>query len=333
MNEATVKLKPNGAQINLYIHDDDEPRPAVLIMPGGAYRYCAPGEGRPVAVSYFNHGYNAFVLEYSTTDGMFNSPVAPKEKVLERAMEDVESAVMYINKNCDKLHVEKEKIAFLGFSAGANLVLSSVLLKGLKPLCMILGYGAFSDEVINDLVKTKANLLNKVSAETPPIFMFMCQADPTVPATESLKLALRCAEENVPYELHCFVTGGHGLSLGTKQSGIVNSDYSKWFDMSLRFIENIQRDTPFVLGDISQDLEELSVESRIGALMYHEKAWQTIKKMLPKVALMAETDSGIRVMPLQRLYQWGIVESPSIDEVNEALDRIAKEYQEQNNLT
>ena len=81
MKSEVLKLEPNNATLTTFIHEDDQIRKAVLVFPGGAYRYCAPGEGKPVANAFYEAGFNTFVLEYSCTDGQFGSPKVAKEEV------------------------------------------------------------------------------------------------------------------------------------------------------------------------------------------------------------------------------------------------------------
>ena len=49
------------------LNEEWEParRPAVIVCPGGAYTYLADREGEPVALSFMQKGYDAFVLRYS----------------------------------------------------------------------------------------------------------------------------------------------------------------------------------------------------------------------------------------------------------------------------
>ena len=44
--------------------DPDIQRPAVVICPGGAYRYLSPREAEPVALVFAAMGFNAFVAGY-----------------------------------------------------------------------------------------------------------------------------------------------------------------------------------------------------------------------------------------------------------------------------
>ncbi len=321
MKVSTLRLLKNGATLTSYLHEDREAREAVLIFPGGAYRYCAPGEGKPVAEAYHRAGYNAFVLEYSTIDGLFGSPKKDKEEVFDCAVADAAEAFHYLQEHCEELNIRKDRISIAGFSAGANLAFSTVMIHRLRPLSLILGYGVYSGECLSTLDIGRHDVLDLIDEDAPPVFLFLCQADLTVPSSESLKLALRYAEKKLPYELHCYVTGDHGLSLGTKESGVVNRDYATWFDHSLSFLKNIQRDTPLILGDVEDDLRDISISSRIGALMYHEKAWKIIEEKMPDIAFRARTDSHIRSVPLQRVWQWGMPVDISAEEMDSLLKK------------
>ena len=322
MKSEVLKLEPNNATLTTFIHEDDQIRKAVLVFPGGAYRYCAPGEGKPVAEQFYEAGFNTFVLEYSCTDGQFGSPKVDIEEVFDAALEDAMSAYCFIQDNKDRFKLFEDKISIIGFSAGAHLALSSVLLGKLRPLCIMLGYVPVSDEMMKPLGMKNLDLLNKIPEDMPPVFMFLNQADSLVPSSESIKLTLALADRKLPYELHCYVTGDHGLSLGTTKSGTVNKDYATWFDRALSFIKNIQSPYPLIMGDLNEDLENISINSRVGALMYHQEAWKLIEELFPDVAFKAKTDTYLRSKPLLRLYQWGLITNPSKEEVDEMLKKL-----------
>ena len=321
MRQETIKIEPNGATLSIFLHDDNEVRNVALIFPGGAYRYCAPGEGKPVAEAFYHEGYNSFVLEYSCTGGMFGSPQKDESVVFEEAIKDAISAFQYLQYNKDKYNIDENSICIVGFSAGANLAFFSTITGKITPLALILGYGLYRQDTIHTLgIKTNHQTI-ELSNHMPPVFLFACQADGTVPVEESIELARLYAEKDLPFEMHIYVTGDHGLSLGTKESGIVNQDYATWFKHAIHFIKHLKSDIPLVLGDITNDLENISVNSRIGALMYHEEAWKMIEELLPEVANKAKEDMHMRSYPLIRFYQWGMIKEPSLDKINEMLKR------------
>ena len=65
----------------------------------------------------------------------------------------------------------------------------------------------------------KAELIKKLSCEDnvredmPPVFMWHTFEDMSVPVRNSLEMALSLKEKNVPFELHIYPNGRHGLGI------------------------------------------------------------------------------------------------------------------------
>lgn len=86
-------------------------KPAILVLPGGAYKFCSDREAEPVALAYLAKGFNAFVLRYSLNEkAEFPTP-----------LNDAQKALAFIRKNAEKFHTDPQKIAVIGFSAGGHL--------------------------------------------------------------------------------------------------------------------------------------------------------------------------------------------------------------------
>ena len=75
-------------------------RPAIVVIPGGGYVYCANSEGEPVAMGFAARGFHTFVLRYST--GREAAGFAP--------LKEVSWAIGYIRENAQKWHIDPEKI-------------------------------------------------------------------------------------------------------------------------------------------------------------------------------------------------------------------------------
>ena len=88
-----------GAMLTGYLRDETtempsyNTRPAVLILPGGGYRYCSPREADPVAVQFLQAGYHVFTLIYSTDH-------AP---LLWQPLTEASSAILYLRRNAADL--------------------------------------------------------------------------------------------------------------------------------------------------------------------------------------------------------------------------------------
>ena len=91
-------------------HYPNRLRPAMLVIGGGGYAYVSGREKECEAVAFLANGFAAFTLDYSCAPTRFPA------QLLEGAM-----AMAYIRENADNLHVLKDKIAAIGFSAGGHL--------------------------------------------------------------------------------------------------------------------------------------------------------------------------------------------------------------------
>ena len=81
-------------------------RPAVIVCPGGAYRYKSEREGDPVAMRFLAAGIHAFVLQYSVAPNRYPA-----------AFLELASAVAEVRKHASEWNVDPEKILVCGFSA------------------------------------------------------------------------------------------------------------------------------------------------------------------------------------------------------------------------
>ncbi|MBQ8884840.1 MAG: alpha/beta hydrolase [Clostridia bacterium] len=153
------------------------------------------------------------------------------------------AAVDYVRKHADEFMVNPDEIFVVGFSAGGHLVAdlaveyASVGEKAgqaldCKPTAIGLGYPVitnkeafkgthenllrgYTQEAKVELLKT-LNLDEAVSASTAPAFIWTMATDNLVPSANSLRFALALAGHGVPYELHVYPRGEHGISTGER---------------------------------------------------------------------------------------------------------------------
>ena len=102
--------------LDAYILKSEGRRPAALILPGSGYQQCSPREAEPLALRFNAEGFHAFVLWYSCAPSRHPSPI-----------QDCARALTAIREHSDEWQVDGEKIALMGFSAGAHLALSTLL--------------------------------------------------------------------------------------------------------------------------------------------------------------------------------------------------------------
>ncbi len=231
------------------LYGQEKNRPAVLVLPGGGYVYCSPREGEPVALSYAARGFHAFVLRYST--GWDAAGLAP--------LAEVSWAIGYIREHAESWHIDPEKIAVCGFSAGGHLALSSGLLAENKPNAMILGYPATSvpnlpgaDFMLKLLTgkqevtaedAAKFDLVPQITKAAPPVFL-AATAEDLLTGFGALPVAMAYSDLGMPYELHVFQFGPHGYSLANEvtadgSSQVLDDAFAQWQELSVKWLKRV----------------------------------------------------------------------------------------------
>lgn len=126
-----------------------------------------------------------------------------------------------------------------------------------KPDGMILSYpvitmGEFTHEESRELLLGKdftekqveeTSMEKRVSEKTVPAFLWHTQEDPSVPVENSLQFAVALRKYRVPFELHVFEKGDHGLSLcdDTVTNGMMEfpDGNSLWVDLALKWLKRL----------------------------------------------------------------------------------------------
>ena len=241
-----IKLFPDNDRVVLttYLANDHEHysshvRPGMLVFPGGGYSNTSCREAEPIALAYVAAGFQVFVLDYSVT----NSTSKPN---IFRPLMEASMAMAYIRTHAEAWHVDPDKIAIVGFSAGGHAAASLGTLwhedyitsrlcipaGSNKPNAMILGYpvitsgnkahrGSFKnllgEKQDDPELLAYFSLEKQVSSLTPPTFLWHTAADTAVPVENSLLFATALAANQIPFEMHIYPEGRHGLSLCTPQ--------------------------------------------------------------------------------------------------------------------
>lgn len=265
--------KPEGAicVLEYCLHSESEEyypgrvHPAMISVAGGGYNGMYELEGAPIGAAYFGKGYQMFNLSYS------GRPLHYPTQLIEGAM-----AVAYIRKNAKQLRVKPDAIAAAGFSAGGHFVGMMGNLTGepevtaalgedaalSRPDAVILGYPvitageyahAYSMHNISGgdaKLAEKLSLQNCVSSSSSPAFLWCTTDDEQVPAQNTLLMAWAYQQAGVPYTLHVYESGPHGMGLAnrlttstfkTKAPDCVENHIKPhmqtWFDMSVTWLE------------------------------------------------------------------------------------------------
>lgn len=100
--------------LTAYLHEDDEIRPAFVVVPGGGYRMVSCSEGEIVAKKFYEKGFQTFVVTYTTC-------MPEPEPLRFQPMKDLSRAVRMIRHKSQMWKVKENRITICGFSAGAHL--------------------------------------------------------------------------------------------------------------------------------------------------------------------------------------------------------------------
>ena len=230
--------------------------PAIVICPGGGYEMVSDREAEPVAKEYYWAGYHVFILKY--TVGIDARNFKPLCQLAE--------TVAYIREHAEEWKVEKDKIAVVGFSAGGHLAASLGTMfreqsflrqwKGdvdIRPNAMILGYPVISADryahvgSIENVSGAKKGekafeafgLEQYVSKETPPTFLWHTADDDVVAVENNLHFAEALSKAKVPFEMHIFPNGPHGMSTCTKEVGSDNPYNGRWVEWSIAWLNKL----------------------------------------------------------------------------------------------
>ncbi len=207
---------------------------AFVVCPGGGYGGLATDhEGRAYAEWLNQYGIAAFVLKYRLGAHGYRHP---------SMLYDAVRALRTVRARAAEWHVDPHKIGIMGSSAGGHL--ASTLLthfdagqpasadpierQSSRPDLGVLCYAVItmgehthlgsrlnllgehpSDALIAELSNEK-----HVTPQTPPCFLWHTDEDPAVPVENSLDFAAALRRNGVPFDLHIYQKGGHGLGLG-----------------------------------------------------------------------------------------------------------------------
>ena len=248
---APLPLWPNGAPGALGTADHDIPTltaylpapdnatgAAIVICPGGGYGGLAPHEGAGYAEWLAEHGIAGLVLQYRLGSKGYRHPAM---------LHDAARAVRFARSKAGEWKIDAKRVGIMGSSAGGHL--ASTLLthfdagkpgdvdpierQSSRPDLGILCYPVISmgpnthggskknllgADPAPDLVELLSNE-KQVTRETPPTFLWHTWEDKAVKVENALDFAAALQRAGVPFDLHVYQKGGHGLGLGGGRAG------------------------------------------------------------------------------------------------------------------
>lgn len=215
------------------------PRAAVIVCPGGGYAKRAPHEAEPVARWLCSLGIAGIVLHYRVKPYCHPIPLG-----------DAQRAIRTVRARAAEWNLDPSRVGILGFSAGGHLAASAATIFddgdpdaidpverfSCRPDAAVLCYAVITLDrfrhhgtLINLLgdppdedLRRYLSLENRVTARTCPTFLWHTSDDQAVPVENSLLLAGALRKSEVPFELHVFPHGSHGLGLAADTPAVRN---------------------------------------------------------------------------------------------------------------
>lgn len=217
--------------LTLYLAEGrDKPRGAVIVFPGGGYGRRAPHEGEPIARWLNGLGISAFVLNYRVAP--YRHPVP---------LQDAQRAIRTVRHHAEAWGIDPQRVGILGFSAGGHLASTAgthydagnpeavdpIDRQSCRPDLMVLCYPVITMRALghqgskNNLIGEDAGeeliqLMSseqQVTSDTPPTFLWHTADDAAVPVENSLLFAAALSRHKVPFDLHVFESGVHGIGI------------------------------------------------------------------------------------------------------------------------
>ena len=201
----------------------------IVILPGGGYEGLAEHEGKAFAKFFSGKGFACYVVNYRLGSQGHRHPAM---------LEDALAAMGTVRKHSAESGLGLSKVGVMGSSAGGHLAAHALVDWGiyessvpLRPDFGILCYpvidmkGEFCHHGSRDNLIGKnasgrliqeVSCLDRVSASTPPCFLWHTWEDPALPMENTMLFAAALRRNKVPFELHIYPKGRHGLALDTK---------------------------------------------------------------------------------------------------------------------
>ena len=244
------------AKLECFVDDyspDQQPSPALLILPGGGYGcICYDTEGKPMVERFSKMGLRCFVLHYRVGEN----------QTYPEALRDGVEAIQLIRKNAAEWGVIPENLAVVGFSAGGHLAaalgtLCTKLPRELLtddastphiPNAMLLSFAVLSGSEIGHVGSMKSffhtkelteeqkelfSLEKQITDKTPPAFLWATVEDQVVPFENSSRFHLAMVKAKRTAELHVYPVGVHGMQFGYGRNDIV-----RWPEQAVTFLKD-----------------------------------------------------------------------------------------------
>ena len=180
-------------------------------------------------------------------------------------MRDCAAAVRYVRTHAEELGIDPHKISLLGVSAGGHTAACTEVFwndgtripgggDGLgRPDGLVLCYPVITGGVyahhysIGNLTGRREycpeneeySTENFVRPDTKPMFLWQPVGDETVPSENAMLMAEALQKHGVPFELHLYSQGWHGIGLADAEVGSAMPHVASWFPLAVQWLREM----------------------------------------------------------------------------------------------
>ncbi len=252
---AKTPLQPEPSIAFIPAQGVTEPRGTVIVACGGGFTSRTGCEGMNPALYLADRGFNTAILTYR---------LDPYTRI--DAMDDMQRAIRLLRARKDELGIT-DKVAAMGFSAGGMLsgncathfdfgddeTDDPIERQSCRPDAAVVAYGAFAPMsfplpfggrgVMKMFGRDRReqmylSLEHNVSVDCCPFFIWQTNSDDPRNAF-ALGSALQAA--GVPFELHCFPDGRHGMCLGDGENDLAMDipHVAHWAELCAEWLRSV----------------------------------------------------------------------------------------------
>lgn len=239
-------------------YEEQVDRPVVIICPGGGFKFHSDREAQPIALKFNSIGIHAVVLRYQLVDD--------DHSVYPLSLQEMATTLNWLKTQTEH-HIDLKKVILIGFSAGSQIVadFNSIMLDPeqrekifseeleVEPAVNVMGYpvvdmtlgwpkeDSWAMKISPDIYYWQAQ--EHLTKHGKPTFIWQTVTDEVVPVMNSIIYAQKMDMLKIPYEMHLFGSGSHGLSLATyvtQNPGVEKNlnDYdAKWWELCVNWLK------------------------------------------------------------------------------------------------
>ncbi|MBN8526196.1 MAG: alpha/beta hydrolase [Planctomycetes bacterium] len=227
--------QPENPTLTPYLLPGERTRAMLVILPGGGYEVRVDHEKLNIVRWVNSLGLHAAICDYRVKPARHPAP-----------LHDAQRALRLIRHHAAEWHVDPGRIGVIGFSAGGHLAGSVgnfgddgnttspdlVARQSGRADAVIACYAVISGLMRSGSFKNllgpdpDAELVQRLSLETsvtarnPPTFLWSTAADPVVSVEHSLRYASALHAKGIPFALHVYPKGGHGMALAPEDAAV-----------------------------------------------------------------------------------------------------------------